>query len=120
MLTAQEELVRAWRLFYKTKLREKQRPYILKGDEGVLQPKRYLNYRNYHECLKNIDHVYKQASKFHLGLLPMPYSGNLQKAYIYLLNLNPGFSPGDFYEEATSKKLIEEKIRELTQINLLS
>lgn len=38
-------------------------------------------------------------TRFHLGLLPKPYIGDLQNATIFILLLNPGLSPDDYYGE---------------------
>lgn len=37
--------------------------------------------------------------RFHLSLLPVPYGGNLARAEIVILLLNPGFSYTDYYAE---------------------
>ncbi len=37
--------------------------------------------------------------RLHLGLLPQPFCGDLQHASIYVLLLNPGLSPHDYYGE---------------------
>lgn len=37
--------------------------------------------------------------ELHTGLLPLPYAGNLEKASIFVLLLNPGLSPGDYFAE---------------------
>lgn len=41
----------------------------------------------------------RRGSKFQLGLLPMPYCGDLRNADIIICLLNPGLSPADFYAE---------------------
>lgn len=38
-------------------------------------------------------------SAFHLGLLPMPFLGNLRRARVFLLSLNPGLGPHDYFGE---------------------
>jgi hypothetical protein len=37
--------------------------------------------------------------RLHLGLLPQPFIGNLRRASIYVLLLNPGLGPHDYYSE---------------------
>lgn len=37
--------------------------------------------------------------RLHVGLLPHPYCGDLRRASIYLLMLNPGLGPWDYYGE---------------------
>jgi hypothetical protein len=38
-------------------------------------------------------------NRVHLGLLPMPFSGDLRRATVYVLLLNPGVAPTDYYGE---------------------
>ncbi|WP_454632785.1 hypothetical protein [Bradyrhizobium cenepequi] len=51
-------------------------------------------------------------NRFHMSLLPSPYGGDLDRADIYILMLNPGFSPADYYHTAESRS---RKIRMLRQ-----
>lgn len=37
--------------------------------------------------------------RFHLGLLPQPWFGDPTSASVFLLLLNPGVNPGDYYSE---------------------
>ncbi|HTS50255.1 MAG TPA: hypothetical protein VMH05_20050 [Bryobacteraceae bacterium] len=36
---------------------------------------------------------------FHLSLVPVPYTGSIAKADIFVLNLNPGVNPADYHAE---------------------
>jgi hypothetical protein len=36
---------------------------------------------------------------FHFSLLPVPYAGNLEKADVFILLLNPSLAPSDYYGE---------------------
>jgi hypothetical protein len=38
-------------------------------------------------------------TRLHLGLLPQPFIGDLRRASIYVLSLNPGLEPSDYYGE---------------------
>lgn len=38
-------------------------------------------------------------TRFHLGLLPMPFVGDLTRASVYILLLNPGQGPHDYFGE---------------------
>jgi hypothetical protein len=40
--------------------------------------------------------------QLHVSLLPTPFCGNISKAEIYILLMNPGFSPSDYYAEEDS------------------
>lgn len=37
--------------------------------------------------------------RLHLGLLPQPWFGDLKSATVFVLLLNPGLNPGDYYAE---------------------
>lgn len=54
---------------------------------------------------------------FHIGLLPQPYFGNLKSASIFILMLNPGLSPGDYYAEQRDPVFRRALIRSLRQEN---
>lgn len=41
----------------------------------------------------------KGSKKIHSGLLPKPYSGDIENARIYFLMINPGFGAWDYYDE---------------------
>jgi len=41
----------------------------------------------------------KKESKLHLSLTPVPYVGNIRKADIFILGLNPGVHPADYWAE---------------------
>jgi hypothetical protein len=52
---------------------------------------------------------------FHFSLLPAPYVGNLAKADVFILLLNAGFSPGDYfaeYEREDFKKALKQNLRQ--------
>jgi hypothetical protein len=54
-------------------------------------------------------------SDFHFSLLPAPYVGNLAKADVFILQLNPGFSPGDYfaeYERADFKEALKRNLKQ--------
>jgi hypothetical protein len=40
-----------------------------------------------------------QDSTLHVGLLPLPYIGNLRKSKVFILMLNPGLSATDYFGE---------------------
>lgn len=75
-------------------------PYILPGDEAVLAPE----HRVHHSFTDFIGSSAFGANdtRLHLGLLPIPFVGDLLQATIYILLLNPGLSPDDYYGESHS------------------
>lgn len=74
-------------------------PYIAHQDIEFI-PKRIINtffsYKSYieSESFGNIN-----DNSLHLGLLPLPYVGDLSKSTIFILMLNPGLSPTDYFAE---------------------
>ena len=52
--------------------------------------------------------------RFHLSLLPVPYVGDLARADIFLLQLNPGFSLSDYQElrVPSFKRHLERNLRQ--------
>jgi hypothetical protein len=89
-------LLDAWRRFEPDKP-----PYILPGDDALLaaptlwQIDQWSDYVADHERGNPSD-----AHKLCLGLLPMPFIGNLRTASIFLLMLNPGARAHDFFGES--------------------
>jgi hypothetical protein len=59
----------------------------------------------------------KPNPRFHVGLIPQPYFGNLQKASVFLLMLNPGLSASDFYAEQHHKDYRRALLENLYQEN---
>lgn len=53
----------------------------------------------------------------HLGLLPIPYIGNLKQADIFILMQNPGLSSGDYFGEYLNKPFKAALKRSLLQTN---
>ena len=52
---------------------------------------------------------------FHLGLLPQPFMGDLKNSEIYILTLNPGYSPVDYFGEYCVSGYREALLRNLRQ-----
>ena len=88
------DLINAWRRFDGTKA-----PHLLEGDRDALtrhgHSRRYGSWENY---IGSQDFLLSSPD-LHLDLLPVPYVGDLAKASIFLLLLNPGLSPVDYYAE---------------------
>jgi hypothetical protein len=91
-----KDLVDAWRTKYCSK--EK----ILELDRDAL----YLDKGNFHYTIRgfaayieNKEFERLKPKAFHLGLTPVPYIGDLARARIFILMLNPGFGHDDYYAE---------------------
>lgn len=59
----------------------------------------------------------RKDSSLHLGLLPVPYLGNLERASIFVLMLNPGLGAGDYFAEYEVPGYREALISNLRQEN---
>ena len=117
MNTALSELLRAWR----SMMPLRQPPFILKGDEAIRDDKWCHPYGSYLDFIKDRDSGRASPSsntKLHTGLIPIPYSGDIAKAKIYILALNPGFNPRDYYAEQFDHAHRQERIRQLEQRDL--
>jgi hypothetical protein len=92
-------------------------PFITKDDKSVLDESKACYYQSYSDYISSPDFV-KDKPIFHLGLLPSPYCGNLSSARVFILMLNPGFSPLNYFAEETSISLKDEIIKTGRQENI--
>jgi hypothetical protein len=58
-----------------------------------------VTYRSWREASGAADFCAPGDSRLHLGLLPQPFLGDVRRATIYTLLLNPGLGPDDYYGE---------------------
>jgi hypothetical protein len=92
------------------------RPYLLSGDEGVLaEAKLTCLFRSWKEFVTDPNFGEPGISQLHLGLLPIPFVGNLRTASVFLLMLNPGFGPHDYFGEYHVRKYRSALIENLFQ-----
>lgn len=91
-------------------------PYLFPGDEsladGSTEP-----HRSFDEFIASEDLGLTSSGKLHLGLLPLPYVGNLERSSVFILMVNPGFSPDDYWAEQHDKEYRAALIRNLRQEN---
>ncbi|HIH43819.1 MAG TPA: hypothetical protein HA257_01665 [Candidatus Methanoperedenaceae archaeon] len=95
---------------------------LKKEQMPVAHPSDKIGKEYYYAC-KNFDDYIKLIkspnikfeNRFHLGLIPIPYIGNIEKAEIYILMLNPGFGILDYYAESYDKELKDALINNLRQ-----
>lgn len=90
------KLVDAWKQFQPI-----HPPYLLNGDEVVLDhPEKYCRVEGWNGYVTTADFgAPSRISPLHLDLLPIPFVGNLETATVFLLMLNPGFGPHDYFGE---------------------
>ena len=78
-------------------------PFVLDGDREVLNSPRsaraVVTRCSWQEASQASDFCAPGDRKLHLGLLPQPFFGDVRNASIYVLLLNPGIGPSDYYGE---------------------
>lgn len=94
----QSELVAAWRLLSVDKP-----PYVLEGDDLLLEDDRGVTIESIDELVAHPLFDFSGSGVLHLGLLPVPFVGDLQHADIFILLQNPGFRPTNYYQEFQDK-----------------
>ena len=55
-------------------------------------------YRSWRKAIRVPDFCKSDDNRLHLGLIPVPFMGDMLNASIYVLMLNPGLGPGDYFE----------------------
>ena len=104
------ELIKAWKA-----QRFAKPPYVLDADSHLIPSAQSVVIRSYEELIKR--DIYGLAdSKFHLGLMPVPFIGDVERADIYIGLINPGLDLGsDYYVESTRPDFCEVLLRNLRQ-----
>jgi hypothetical protein len=78
-------------------------PFVLDGDRQLLNSERSRRATtlrgSWPQVHRHADFARPGDTSLHLGLLPQPFCGDLRRASIYLLLLNPGIGPHDYYAE---------------------
>lgn len=90
-------------------------PFILPEDISEIQSQALSTYHSFDEYVAGPTFGKRNDTSLHVGLLPIPYIGNLQKATVFILMLNPGLSPGDYFAEHTSDQFRKAHVRNLRQ-----
>ena len=89
---------------------------ILDGDAVAIEgtnKERYL--ASWQDLIASDDFGKHDGCELHLGLLPMPYLGNLRRARVYLCSLNPGIGPHDYFGEHHVAEYREALLKNLRQ-----
>jgi hypothetical protein len=90
-------------------------PYILDGDEILVKKGLCHSYRCFEDYIGDPNFGKASPNSIHCGLIPTPYDGNILKAKIYILTLNPGFGPHDYYAESYDTSFRKARIQQLRQ-----
>jgi hypothetical protein len=73
---------------------------IHEEDSRILDKESFKYIRNFEDYVSNVDNLFSTKTVIHSGLVPVPYTGDIEKARVYLLLLNPGFNHNDYYSES--------------------
>src|SRR5439155_1739967 len=90
----------AWRTFA-----PKDPPHLLPGDEALRCPSSGATvrlFRTLDEYTTDEAFADPADASLHLGLIPIPLIGPLSSGRVFILMLNPGLHPADYYGEAES------------------
>lgn len=111
-MSSNHELVTGWR-----NCKLKIPPFIFPGDEINIKNNVSV-FRSFDEYVssENLDLAYDHS--LHLGLIPIPYLGDIEKASVYVLMLNPGLKPGDYFAEEKIADYKNRLVDNLRQENL--
>jgi hypothetical protein len=76
-------------------------PFLLNADQKNIEEsaRSVVSFASWSEAIASHDFGRPGDKRLHLGLLPQPYIGDLRHASIYVLLLNPGLAPTDYYGE---------------------
>jgi hypothetical protein len=73
---------------------------VLPGDAPTIEAlDGVVHHRNWKALISAEEFGAEVGSTFHIGLLPMPFLGNLKGARIFLCSLNPGLGHHDYFAE---------------------
>jgi hypothetical protein len=94
-------------------------PFFHPADEDALWQKEgkfiETNAVSFESFVKNPRSGDENSRRLHLSLRPVPYLGNLARAKIFILLLNPGLAPADYWAETHSPMLRKRLENNLTQ-----
>ncbi|MBS0178607.1 MAG: hypothetical protein JSR20_07570 [Nitrospira sp.] len=94
MELASEDILQRWSNNWITCL-DRGPSYVFPGD--VLDDVPHVTLRDHEAFIHSREFELQNKQCLHLGLLPQPYIGNLEKARLILLGLNPGCNSGEYY-----------------------
>ena len=77
-------------------------PHILDADAAVLKSEswkpRVVKHRSWGDATGAPDFCMSGDTRLHPSLVPVPFMGDMRNASIYILMLNPGLGPADYFE----------------------
>ncbi len=96
-----------------------QPPYMLEDDRIILESTRsskaVKTFKSWQSAYKSEDFAAPGDTRLHLGILPHPFCGDVMNAEIYILLLNPGLGPYNYFAEYEVSKYRDVVISNLKQ-----
>jgi hypothetical protein len=116
-----DELLKAW-----SGWQPKDPPHIFPGDEDAIKEldngkrrtarcERTSVVRSWKEYHGDPEFGAPDDTRLHLGLFPSPFSGNLRTAKVFVLMLNPGCVPNDYFGQYERPEFKAALLRNLSQ-----
>jgi hypothetical protein len=94
-------------------------PFVLDDDRAQLPTNpasgSCVVHKDWDSAIRATDFCVPGDTRLHLGLLPIPFVGDLRRAKIYILLLNPGLGPHDYYGESEVPAYRNALLRNLKQ-----
>jgi hypothetical protein len=92
-------------------------PYLFPDDMPHIASGNFKVFQSFDEYVASKEFGSSSDTSLHTGLLPVPFVGDLEKASIFVLMLNPGLSAGDYFAEQYRPEFRNTHIRNLRQEN---
>jgi hypothetical protein len=90
-------------------------PFLFPGDEEILQETKTCVHESFDGWIASAEFGDRKDNSLHLGLIPSPYWGDIRRASVYLLMLNPGLSNADYFAENRDPEIRKRLIQTLRQ-----
>jgi hypothetical protein len=104
-------LIEAWCQFDSSRA-----PYVLEGDEVVVDDRWACRHSSWEAYSQDPNFGEPDDGRFHLDLLPVPFAGDLARASVYVLLLNPGLGPHDYFGEYKVPEFRDARLANLKQV----
>ena len=95
-------------------------PLLFPGDEFLLEEgcsSEVVLHDSFDSFIRSPDFDIRARRELHLGLVPQPFMGDLDRARVFILLSNPGLSPDDYFAECQQPAFADRLIDNLRQQN---
>lgn len=95
-------------------------PFVLAADRDILSANAIRDLpvvlKGWRDAFRRDDFCAPGDRHLHLGLLPEPFTGPIRRASVYILLLNPGLGPTDYYGEYEVRAFRRARLQNLRQL----